>query len=41
MFLAANANYGLMPGGDVPSGPNLVTQDKAAQVIDLSAQGIR
>ncbi|MEQ5795143.1 sugar ABC transporter substrate-binding protein (plasmid) [Paracoccus marcusii] len=40
-FLALNAQYGLMPGGDVPSGPNLVTQDSAAQVIELSAQGIR
>ncbi|WBU59946.1 sugar ABC transporter substrate-binding protein [Paracoccus albus] len=40
-FLALHANYGLMPGGDVPSGPNLITQDKAAQVVELSAQGIR
>ncbi|WP_090112527.1 sugar ABC transporter substrate-binding protein [Limimaricola pyoseonensis] len=40
-FLALNAQYGLVPGGDVPSGPNLVTQDKAAQVVELSAQGIR
>lgn len=40
-FLALNAQYGLMPGGDMPSGPNLVTQDSAAQVIELSAQGIR
>lgn len=40
-FLALNAQYGLMPGGDVPSGPNLVMQDAAAQVIELSAQGIR
>lgn len=40
-FLALQAKYGLMPGGDVPSGPNLITQDKAAQVIDLSAKGIR
>ena len=40
-FLALNAKYGLVPGGDVPSGPNLVTADKAAQVIDLSAKGIR
>lgn len=40
-FLAMTAEYGLMPGGDVPSGPNLVTADKAAQVIELSAQGIR
>ncbi|UWQ19971.1 sugar ABC transporter substrate-binding protein [Jannaschia sp. W003] len=41
VFLANNANYGLMPGGDVASGPNLVTQDKAGQAIELSAQGIR
>ncbi|OUD08088.1 LacI family transcriptional regulator [Marivivens niveibacter] len=40
-FLALNAEFGLMPGGNVPSGPNLVTQDSAAQVIELSAQGIR
>jgi simple sugar transport system substrate-binding protein len=40
-FLALNAQYGLVPGGDVPSGPNLVTQDKAGQVVELSAQGIR
>ncbi|MBC6437694.1 MAG: sugar ABC transporter substrate-binding protein [Rhodobacteraceae bacterium] len=41
VFLAAHANYGLIPGGDVPSGPNLITADKAGQVIELSAQGIR
>ena len=41
VFLANTANYGLMPGGNVPSGPNLVTADKAARVIELSAQGIR
>ncbi|MCB5203964.1 sugar ABC transporter substrate-binding protein [Neorhizobium sp. T786] len=40
-FLALNAQYGLIPGGDVASGPNLVTKDTAAKVIDLSAQGIR
>ena len=40
-FMGLHAKYGLMPGGNVPSGPNLVTQDKAAQVIDLSSQGIR
>ncbi len=40
-FLALHAKYGLMPGGNVPSGPNLITADKAAQVIELSAQGIR
>ncbi|MEO1089492.1 MAG: sugar ABC transporter substrate-binding protein [Pseudomonadota bacterium] len=41
VFLALHHEYGLMPGGNVPSGPNLVTQDKAAQVVDLSAKGIR
>lgn len=41
VFLANNAKYGLIPGGNVPSGPNLVTKDKAAQVVELSAQGIR
>lgn len=40
-FLALHAEYGLMPGGNVPSGPNLITSDKAAQVVELSAQGIR
>lgn len=41
VFLALHADYGLMPGGNVPSGPNLITKDKAAQVIDLSSKGIR
>ena len=41
VFLALHADYGLMPGGNVPSGPNLITKDKAAQVIDLSTKGIR
>lgn len=41
VFLAMNAKFGLIPGGDVPSGPNLITQEKAAQVVELSAQGIR
>lgn len=40
-FLALHAKYGLMPGGNVPSGPNLITSDKAGQVIELSAKGIR
>ncbi|MGB1011362.1 MAG: sugar ABC transporter substrate-binding protein [Thiolinea sp.] len=40
-FLAMHARFGLMPGGNVPSGPNLVTQEKAAQVVELSAKGIR
>ncbi|NRG16251.1 sugar ABC transporter substrate-binding protein [Rhizobiales bacterium] len=41
VFLSLNAKYGLIPGGNVPSGPNLITADKAGQVIELSAQGIR
>ncbi|MXQ12997.1 sugar ABC transporter substrate-binding protein [Microvirga makkahensis] len=41
VFLALNAKYGLMPGGNVPSGPNLITKEKANQVIELSAKGIR
>ncbi|MBI3503281.1 MAG: sugar ABC transporter substrate-binding protein [Proteobacteria bacterium] len=41
VFLANYKRYGLIPGGNVPSGPNLVTKDKAAQVVDLSAKGIR
>ncbi len=40
-FMGLHAKYGLMPGGDVPSGPNLVTAEKAGQVIELSSQGIR
>lgn len=40
-FLGLHAKYGLMPGGNVPSGPNLITADKAGQVVDLSAKGIR
>ncbi|SIS75511.1 monosaccharide ABC transporter substrate-binding protein, CUT2 family [Roseivivax lentus] len=41
VFLALHADYGLIPGGNVPSGPNLITADKAAQVVELSAEGIR
>lgn len=40
-FLALHADYGLMPGGNVPSGPNLIDASKAGQVVELSAQGIR
>lgn len=39
--MALQGKFGLMPGGDVASGPNLITAEKAAQVIELSAQGIR
>lgn len=41
LFLAMQVEYGLMPGGNVPSGPNLITADKAGQVVELSAKGIR
>jgi len=40
-FLALHARYGLMPGGNVPSGPNLVTADEAEMVVELSGRGIR
>ncbi len=40
-FLALHAEFGLIPGGDVPSGPNLITSEKAGQVVELSAKGIR
>jgi simple sugar transport system substrate-binding protein len=40
-FLALHAKYGLIPGGDVASGPNLITKEKADQVVELSAKGIR
>jgi simple sugar transport system substrate-binding protein len=40
-FMALHADYGLMPGGNVPSGPNLITKEKAGQVVELSAKGIR
>lgn len=40
-FLALQADFGLVPGGNVPSGPNLITADKAGQVVELSAKGIR
>lgn len=41
MFLDQYARNGLLPAGDVATGPGFVTQDNAAQVIELSKQGIR
>lgn len=41
MFLDQYARHGLLPAGDVPTGPGFVTQENAAQVIELSEQGIR
>lgn len=40
-ILALNAKYGLMPSSSIQSGPNLVTRDDAARVVDLSSRGIR
>jgi simple sugar transport system substrate-binding protein len=40
-LLKLNQLYGLMPSGTVMTGPGFVTQDNAAQVIELSAKGIR
>lgn len=40
-FLALHANYGLMPFGNVDSGPNLIMQDSASMTVDLSEMGIR
>ncbi|MCO7247314.1 sugar ABC transporter substrate-binding protein [Halomonas sp. Mc5H-6] len=41
IFLDQFVKNGLLPAGDVPTGPGFVTQDNAAQVIELSSQGIR
>ena len=41
VILSLHKKYGLMPGADVLTGPGFVTQKTAAQVIDLSAKGIR
>lgn len=40
-MLALRAKYGTLPAGNVPSGPSFVTKANAAQVIGLSAKGIR
>jgi simple sugar transport system substrate-binding protein len=40
-LLKLNQQYGLMPAGVVMTGPGFVDQDNAAQVIELSKQGIR
>lgn len=40
-FLDQYVKNGLLPAGDVLTGPGFVTSDNAAQVIELSEQGIR
>jgi simple sugar transport system substrate-binding protein len=41
VFLTEKAKYGVLPTGTVRTGPAFVTKENAAQVIDLSAKGIR
>src|SRR5690554_199281 len=42
VFLTLYAQYGLLPGDNIiRTGPGFVTPDNAAQVVDLSAVGIR
>ena len=41
LFLAQKAKYGLMPAGDVATGPSLIRRDQAGQVILLSSRSIR
>lgn len=41
MFLDQFVKNGLLPAGDVATGPGFVTHENAAQVIELSSQGIR
>ena len=41
IFLDQFAKNGLLPAGDVATGPGFVTQENAGQVIKLSSQGIR
>lgn len=41
VLLVQNVRHGLMPSGNVLTGPGFVTPDNAARVIELSALGIR
>lgn len=41
VHLALYARYKVLPGGDLPTGPGFVTQDNAADVIELAAKGLR
>ncbi|MGM0544440.1 MAG: sugar ABC transporter substrate-binding protein [Pseudomonadota bacterium] len=41
IFLDQYVKNGLLPAGDVPTGPGFVTPDNASQVMELSEQGIR
>jgi simple sugar transport system substrate-binding protein len=43
VLLAERARFGLFParGGLIPTGPNFVTKDEAARVLELSQRSIR
>ena len=41
VFLTQHAKYQVLPAGTVQTGPLFVTQENAAQVIELSKQGVR
>ena len=41
VHLALYARYKVLPGGNLPTGPGFVTQDNAAEVIELSGKGLR
>ncbi len=41
LHLALYLRYNVLPGGDLPTGPGFVTGENAANVIALSAKGLR
>ncbi|WP_163835408.1 sugar ABC transporter substrate-binding protein [Spartinivicinus ruber] len=41
IFLAQYSKYGVLPNGEVQTGPGFVTKENANQVVELSKKGIR
>lgn len=41
IFLSQYARYGVLPNGEVQTGPGFVTKENASQVVELSKKGIR
>ncbi|MCX4025949.1 sugar ABC transporter substrate-binding protein [Endozoicomonas sp. SM1973] len=41
IFLSQYTKYGVLPNGEVQTGPGFVTQENAGQVVELSKKGIR
>jgi simple sugar transport system substrate-binding protein len=41
LFLDLHAKHGMMPAGDVPTGPGFVTRDTAASVMEGAKKGLR